>query len=166
MEEWKQIENYPNYWISTYGNVYSVRRDIILRPGRDSWGYLNVSLRNEHGGHTTKISRLVAKAFIPNPFNKPEVNHIDGNKENNHVDNLEWVTSSENKRHAIATRLNVRASYDAGRPKRKIRDLDTGEIYDSMAECSKALGCTHSNIIDYFKRGGTHCKGHHLELLN
>lgn len=166
MEEWKTIENYPNYRVSTYGRIYSIKRDIIMKPFHDGWGYLCVELRNEYGGRAFKVSRLVAKAFIPNPYNKPEVNHIDGNKENNNVDNLEWVTGAENKRHAFANGLNVRSSYDAGRPKRKIRDLDTGEIFDSVAECSKTLGCTHSNIVEYFKRGGIRCKGHRLELLN
>lgn len=166
MEEWALIDGFPNYCVSTYGRVYSRKRGIILKQFHDAWGYLCVSPRNEQGQRTSSVARLVAKAFIPNPYNKPEVNHIDGNKENNNISNLEWVTGAENKRHAIVTGLNIRSTYDAGRPKRKIRDIDTGEVFDSIAECAKALNCTHSNIVDYFKRGGILCKGHRLELLN
>ena len=165
MEVWKIINHFPNYKISNYGRVYSIKRNIILKPCHDSWGYLIVSLHNEHEHYTTKISRLVAKAFISNSHNKPEVNHIDGNKENNHVDNLEWATRTENERHAFITGLNMRSSYDAGRPKRIIRDIDTGEIFYSVAECAKELKCTHSNIVNYFKRGGLYCAGRRLELI-
>lgn len=165
MEEWTSIENYPKYLISTCGRVYSIKRNNILNPYHDAWGYLCVSLRNEHGGRTSSIARLVANAFIPNPYNKPEVNHKNGNKEDNRIDNLEWATRAENEQHAFATGLNVRSSYDAGRPKRKIRDLETGIVFDSVAECAKSLGCTHANIVNYFKRNGLYCMGHRLELL-
>ena len=165
MEYWRTIDEYPNYRISSYGRVYSVKRDIILRPGYDEWKYLFVRLYNKHGSSMKKLHRLVAETFIPNPYGKPEVNHIDGNRENNRVDNLEWVTHSENIRHAFATGLNVRSSYDAGRPKRKIKIIETGQVFNSVAECAAWLGCTHTNIVSYFNRGGITCCGYHLELL-
>lgn len=166
MEEWKQIDRYPNYWVSTYGRVYSVKRGIILKPFHDSWGYLNVVLRNENGGHTTKVARLVALAFIPNPCNKEQVNHIDGDKENNHVENLEWATCSENIRHAVATGLNDHSSYNAGKQKKRVRDADTGVVFESISECARKLGCTDKNVIGYFRRNGRYCVGHRLELLD
>ena len=137
-----------------------------MKPYHDKWGYLRIDLSNERGRHVFSVSRLVAMTFIPNPYNKPEVNHIDGNKENNLVDNLEWATRSENERHAFANGLNIRSSYNAGRPKRIIHDLDTDEIYESVADCAKALNCSHTNIVRYFERDGVYCMGHRLELLN
>lgn len=104
----KQIENYPKYEIDEYGNIYSnyavsngSKR--ILRSNGN--GYLYLRLSNNGVISNEYVHRLVAKTFIPNPDNKPEINHMDGNKSNNHVSNLEWCTSSENKKHAIRTGL-------------------------------------------------------------
>lgn len=86
-----------NYYISKDGRVFKEIK------GREvSGGYLSVHLFN---GKDFKIHRLVAKTFIPNPNNLPQVNHIDGNKKNNSVDNLEWVSRSGNVRHAYDTGL-------------------------------------------------------------
>lgn len=163
METWIPIDGFPNYEISSCGRVYSKKRDIILKPYYDNWRYPRVDLRNEYGRRPTSIHRLVASAFIPNPYNKPQVNHIDGNKDNNAVYNLEWVTGSENARHAVATGLNDHSTYSAGRPKRSIMIVETGQIFNSIAECAKFLGCTHSNIVNYFKQGLQTCKGYHLK---
>lgn len=109
-ELWKTIEGYPDYRISDRGRVISLKGDIprFLNPATDTHGYLKVSLsENSKCDHNCRIHKLVAAAFIPNPENKPEINHIDGNKTNNHVSNLEWVTRSENSRHAFKTGLNA-----------------------------------------------------------
>jgi len=76
-----------------------------LKCNRDSHGYLFVRLYNKDKGKNYWISRLVAKAFLPNPENKPQVNHKDGNPLNNNVNNLEWVTAKENTLHAYRTGL-------------------------------------------------------------
>ena len=106
------------YQISNYGNVKSLARqrknskgvymqkEKLLSLTNTSTGYKKVELvkNGKKKGH--KVHRLVAMAFIDNPENKPQVNHIDGNKTNNYVGNLEWVTSSENCIHAYETGLN------------------------------------------------------------
>lgn len=106
------IEGYEGlYEIDQMGNVYSIvttnsRRKGIIKPQDNSKGYLRVTLFDKNGkGRKHYVHRLVAKAFIPNPENKPIVNHIDCNPYNNSVENLQWCTQSE----------NIQYSYDLGR---------------------------------------------------
>jgi hypothetical protein len=111
-EEWRYIKRYEGrYIISNRGNVMSF---CIYRDGRpmtpctNSFGYLRVTIRKDDEAKTKNIHVLVALAFIPNPYNKPMVNHIDGNKANPNFYNLEWVTRSENEIHARKTGLKRR----------------------------------------------------------
>ena len=98
----KQLEKFPMHAIDQNGTVMNIYKRNILKEAHNVKGYPTVCLQNK----TTKpIHRLVAETFIPNPDNKPQVNHIDGNKENNHVSNLEWVTNEENKQHAVENNL-------------------------------------------------------------
>lgn len=102
--------------------------------------YLHVNINGK--AHT--VHRLVALAWIPNPLNKPQVNHKDGNKQNNHVDNLEWVTNLENRRHAIKNnfpRKNINKIHDSDMPKiKQLRDCgktlkEIAELYNVTYEC-------------------------------
>lgn len=119
-EIWKDIETKDipigNYQISNLGRVKSLKRKVSHKAGSKrtipermmtqhiTRRYVSVHLR-AGGNSTYRVHRLVALAFIPNPENKPQVNHIDGNIQNNFVTNLEWVTASENIKHAIQTGL-------------------------------------------------------------
>lgn len=105
-EIWKDVVGYEGiYQVSNLGRVKSlprngtIKQERILKPHRVQ-GYLLAELFNRGAHKGKRIHRLVAEAFIPNPDNKREVNHIDGDKHNNRVENLEWVTSSENQLHA------------------------------------------------------------------
>lgn len=103
-EIWRDICGYEGlYQVSNFGRVKSLHfgREKLLKAGVSNTGYANVTLKKNTTKKTFHVHVLVAKAFLPNPDEKREVNHIDGDKQNNRVENLEWVTSSENTRHAI-----------------------------------------------------------------
>lgn len=109
-EQWKEIKgNREIYEVSTYGTVRSKDRQGArgrhikgheLTQRHNSNGYLRCDMNIDGKGRSYLVHRLVANAFIPNPDNKPFINHIDGDKENNHVGNLEWCTRSENEKHS------------------------------------------------------------------
>lgn len=105
MEEWRDIQGYEGlYQVSTQGNVVSYKRNIdgkILKPGKDRYGYSIVVLQHFKDPKTQHIHRLVAKTFLKNPNNYLEVNHIDGVKTHNDVNNLEWCTREYNRKHAV-----------------------------------------------------------------
>lgn len=103
-EVFKEIPTYEGkYWVSNFGNVKTFYQGkyFNLKPNKDKFGYLRLSLSKNNKSKSFRIHRLVAMMFIPNPYNYKEVNHIDGNKENNHADNLEWCTRSQNVKHAF-----------------------------------------------------------------
>lgn len=101
-EVWKPVHEYEGFYeVSNMGRVRSLRNNITLRPVLDSYGYSIVSLTVKGNHKCKKIHRLVAKAFIPNPEEKPCINHIDYNRSNNVVENLEWVTPKENTAHSL-----------------------------------------------------------------
>ncbi|MBQ9657346.1 MAG: HNH endonuclease [Clostridia bacterium] len=101
MEIWKDIIETSNYAVSSLGRIKNTKTNRLLNPSELGNGYKQVSLKMNDTGKFKKeyIHRLVAKYFIENPDNKKEVNHKDGNKNNNNMDNLEWVTPSENQKH-------------------------------------------------------------------
>ena len=112
-EAWKTIDGYERYQISNTGKVVSDKRQGSkggeINPTKNEFGYLQVKLYKDGAGkyNNFAVHRLVASAFIDNPYNLPEVNHKDGDKNNNNVENLEWVTRQENVKHSFETGLNA-----------------------------------------------------------
>lgn len=105
----KPIVGYEgHYQVSDSGEAWSDKSDQLLKPSPNKQVYyLQVSLWGENTGISFYVHRLVAAHFIPNPLGLPGVNHLDGDRHNNHISNLEWVTSSGNSYHAVATGLRV-----------------------------------------------------------
>lgn len=162
MEEWKDIIEYEGYYqISNFGNVKNIQTNKILIGDTNSIGYRRVILYIPIKKRFF-IHRLVALHFCEGYEESLVVNHIDGNKQNNHFTNLEWVTRSENDLHAY--KLNLREVYPC-QFKRAILvyDKNTKEFvkeYTNTEECAKDLGVARSNIYSCCKGKQKSCKGY------
>lgn len=149
----REIES-TGYYVTPSGDVYSTnrRRFIKLRPGVKPGGYEFVGIRTDTVRYEM-VHRLVAKAFLPNPRQLPAVNHRDGDKRNNHVGNLEWVSHAENSRHAKETGL-----MPADHPKRKLTHAQVREIralQGKYKDIAKVYGICAQNVCN-IKRGKTY----------
>ena len=176
LEEWKEMPRLKqltdeqnaawkaNYMVSNFGNVWSNKTKKVLKQSRHSQGYclLATKLGGRNGVNIcVRIHRMVAIQFIPNPENKPAVNHIDGDKTNNCVSNLEWVTSVENTQHAIKV-LGHRQSPSGFENPRKILSHED-EVYIKQVyvpRCHKfgaralgrKFGVSHKTIMKALNR--------------
>ena len=112
MQIWKDIEGYKgHYQISNYGNVRSLKKDAFLMKGGYLKGYKIINLWKNGAGKMFRVHRLVAAAFIPNPKNKPCVDHIDGVRFHNFVENLRWCSINENNNFDIAIRNKTKYDF-------------------------------------------------------
>ena len=151
-----QIKDYPNYYVTEDGFIYSEKRNIILKGGLDKDGYIQVTLQNGMLRRTARVHREVANAYVPNPELLPVVNHLDGNKQNNHPSNLEWTTVSGNTKHA----------YKLGALSQKGEDNNACKYPDvivnmcirlhldggiSMPKLSKMVGIKYATIYSWVK---------------
>ena len=163
----KEIPGFPGIYVTDSGEIFSeLRHGIYLKQQPDNKGYLRVRVTINGQKKQLKVHRVVAEAFVPNPMNKPQVNHKDGNKHNNRADNLEWVTNQENADHAMANGLwaNVFAASkrtnDARKTPMLVTDLATGETvwFESMSDAERYCGTKHINEVLQGKR--SHANGY------
>lgn len=173
-EIWRKIEGFEKYEVSNLGRVRSLnyrktKETKILKLCKDKYGYLRVGLSKDGKMYNKSIHRLVATAFISNPGEKEQVNHIDGNKQNNVVKNLEWCSNTENQRHAWRTGLKNEEtkkkisktlkgkmtgeknpmygmSGDKSPSSRKVICTTTGEIFDCIKDAGEKYNIDRSNI--------------------
>lgn len=138
---WKVIKNYPNYEVSIFGDVRNIKTGRILKLQNHNVGYKSVML----GAKNSKtVHRLVAETFIPNPENLPTVNHINGDKTDNRVENLEWCTHKNNSLHAVRNDL-------VSCNKEVIQFTLDGEFvaeYKSTGEAARLGGFTQSSVAE------------------
>ena len=166
MEEWKKVKGtHGKYLVSDMGKVMSLAREEahIMTPTITEKGYLRVYLTIHGKSKGFSIHRLVAEAFLDNPDSLPQVNHIDCNKKNNGVDNLEWISNIDNAHHAIENGLwkSVYAGALAENEKRKkaiIAYKDNEELrFRSISEAERYFGSRH--ITDVLKGKRQRVKG-------
>jgi hypothetical protein len=161
LEIWKDIEGYESlYQVSNLGRVKSLERVVgcgnkmirvnekIRKLNPNGNGYLNLLLHKEGVKKAFRVHRLVAEAFIPNPNNLPEVNHKDGDKLNNTVDNLEWCTKSHNETHARKTGLKTFDSIC-----KSVVRVEDGKVYKSIAQASKDIGVHRETVSQSIYKG-------------
>lgn len=140
METWREINAYPNYEVSDMGRVRNVTTGHVLKPMRNHRGYDKVELKSKG----QFIHRLVATAFIREPLENEQVNHKDGNKTNNCVDNLEWCLQSQNSQHSYDTGLQKRQFGKDNHYSRQVeqytREGKFIKLWDSIADFEREAG--------------------------
>ena len=152
MEEiWKDILMYDGrYQVSNLGNVRSFAKysesPRILKLKEDRDGYMCVRLRKDGKVTQHRVHRLVAETFLLNLDHKPTVNHIDGNKQNNNVHNLEWATLSEQQKHV--NEHNLRSSQSV-----KVKCIETGQIFSSKRNAETTLGIMKNGVSRSIRTG-------------
>lgn len=171
MEEWREIEGYPNYMVSNLGRVKSLGRWIngknkgkrwqeekILKQQLLNCGYLYIELYKNKKGKNFRVHRLVAEAFIPNPYNLPFINHKDENKQNNCVENLEWCDHIYNVNYGTARERTIKGLINHSKTSKPVLQIDknTNEViaeFPSIMEVQRQLGFANTHISDCCKGG-------------
>lgn len=161
IKEISGLESFDGYEIDRNGNVYSYhirgmnrkfnsidwsKKPIVLSPSTKSSGYKHLALHDGNKAKYFMVHRLLAMAFIPNPRNLEQVNHIDGDKTNNSLDNLEWVSRSDNVKHAFKIGLQCHKRNGAVKPVKQF-DLDGNFIkeHESITDAVNAVGLKPSS---------------------
>ena len=167
-EEWRDVVGYEGYYqVSSVGRVRSVDRDVMSRNGvlkhirgrrmkiayNKSTGYEEVALTRQNKRKLITVHRLVAKAFVPNPNGYGYVDHINGVKTDNRVENLRWCTNQQNA-------IYAKDHTDIGSWKRKKVLRSDGKVFESLTAAAKELGCTKSQIWSVLQVGRKTCRGY------
>lgn len=157
-EYWRTIPSFPVYSASNYGRIRNEGTGRIMRMQLATRGYLTLTLRRDNKQIPVLVHRLIAEAFLGGPHPGLDVNHIDGNKTNNNIENLEWCTREENVRHAVRTGLRP------GPRRRAVRIVENGAEFVSLRDCAKYLGADTSSISWALRHSGVF-HGYHLEYI-
>lgn len=155
-EEWKAIEGYPHLIVSNMGRVYSTIQSRELKQFKSNRGYMRVALCKDGNVRCTHVHKLVAEAFIPNTENLPTIDHINSDKTDNRVENLQWMSYKQNTQ-----------KYDDNffREKKSVVCVETHKVYNSIRKASKDLKINASTISAICKGEYDHYKGLHFKYL-
>ena len=135
-------KEYPNYLVSTDGLIYSKKSKKYLKPFKVG-NYYCVTICDKGRYVTDGVHRIVASTYLPNPDNKECVHHIDEDRENNNVDNLEWMSREDHSR----LHIHERTKLDSwGRPSKAIYCKELNKVFSSITECAKELNLNLGNI--------------------
>lgn len=150
MENWKDIPGYDGlYQASNLGRVKS-SKGFFYKGTPDKDGYMRVALIKDRKAKTLRIHRLICFAFLPNPENKPQVNHKNGIRTDNRIENLEWCTAKENTIHSVLV-LNRVATWqgkfgESNYFSKKIQCIESGIVYGGISEASRTLGISNTHL--------------------
>lgn len=163
MSDWRTIPSYPEYEASNDGEIRNTKTGRIIKQQTDGRGNRTLQLSKDKRSRTLRVSRLVAETYIPcdEDITYLDAIHIDSDKSNNSTDNLKWGTRKETARNAFDNGIR-RGPRSMG-----IRIVETGEEFDSIRECARALGNERYQkmIGDCLKRPIHYAYGYHFELI-
>lgn len=159
--DWKKYPADSDILVSDSGRILSFKRDkcVELKQSDNGSGYLRVGVGH---GNPLYVHRIVAETFVknPDPDTKTQVNHVDGDKANNSVSNLEWCTPSENDLHAFNTGLKKPT------PGKAVRIVETGETFESQAECARSINGIQGNIAQCLSGKRKTHRGYHFKYVD
>ena len=147
----KDIDGYEGlYAITSCGKVWSYRTKKFLKPWFNGCGYLYVGLHKDGKTKKLRVHKLVAEAYIPNPNNLEDVDHIDGNKEHNYINNLQWMTHADNVRKGC---------------NKPVKCIETGEVFESAKIAAKEMGLDKDGISRTCRGKYKTTGGYHFEFI-
>lgn len=164
----RDIKGYEGeYAVTSCGKVWSHKRNKFLKLRRQRDGYYLVNLSQHSISTTYQVHRLVAEAYLENPNDLPCINHIDGIKEHNNIQNLEWTTYSDNMAHSYEIGLRNKGGINAMSTVncKKVRCIETGIVYNSGKEAAQAMGLDPSHISKCCRGTAKSHKGFHFEFV-
>ena len=160
-ETWRVSKEFPMYEVSDLGRIRHI--DGKPRKTRECAGYVYVCVRKDGKTRNVRLHRLVASAFVPNPENKPHINHKDGNKANNCAHNLEWCTPSENERHKVNS-LGIKQTPPL--LQKSVVCVETGRKFTSIKEASEQMGINGKHIGEAASGKRKTASGYHWRFVS